>query len=477
MTGSNIHTTQTALRRRLEQRVLSYTDRHSLWPESGVLLLAVSGGQDSSALFSIFERLIRPRAGSLAVAYFDHGLRGKKISGREQEFVAGLCAEKDVPFVSGYGDVLGRAKKEHLSLEDAARRERYEFLGRVARELGAAHVATGHTSSDLAETVLLNITRGAGLDGLVGMRPKADWPLARERNADLVLVRPLLSLSRKETLAYCAASNLEPVADESNVSPEFRRNRVRNEVLPLLESFNPSIERALLGLAESVGEDQKFLNEIAAEGVEGGPGKASISRRWFEAAAPSIRSRAARAAVRAAVGDLTDFTSRHIQSIERLVLKGQTGDMLDLPAHVTATLSRSTLILQRVERPSPILPDSEVSLAVPGNVEFGWLRIVASASRAAASVNSVEVDSEAVCSGLVVRRRREGDRFQPTGMVHTKKLHDFFIDSHVARAERDMIPLFVSRRGIAWVGGLRIAEWAKPREGNPTTILSFGPAG
>ena len=451
-------------------------ERHSLWPDCGVLLLAVSGGQDSSALLLILERLARSRPVSIAVAYFDHGLRGKAASDREAEFVAGLCARGGVCFVSGAGDRRGRAKREHRSPEDAARRERYEFLRRVAHELGADRVATGHTASDQAETILLNITRGTGLDGLGGMQPRSEWPASSENESRLGLVRPLLSLSRRDTLAYCAASGIDPIADESNQSPAFRRNRVRQELLPLLESFNPRIESALVRLAESASQDRVVLDDVAAKAVEKIQGTALISRAWFETAAPSIRWRAARLAFRAVAGDLTDLNSRHIQAIDRLILRGQTGDRLDLARGVEASLDRSALLLQLEKSPAGVLPDYEVSLAVPGEVELGGLLMAASANQPPEGGHSIEVDCEAAGSELIVRRRQRGDRFQPTGMTQTKKLQDFFIDSHVPRAQRDTIPLFVTERGILWVGGVRIAEWAKPRPGQPTTRLSFGPA-
>ena len=473
MLDSDLPRAQTALRRQLEQRVQSFMERHSLWPESGVVLLAVSGGQDSSALLLILERLVLRRPESIAVAYFDHGLRGKAAASREAEFVARLCADRGVRLVCGAGDVQARAKKEHLSSEDAARRERYEFLGRVANDLGAAHVATGHTASDQAETVLLNITRGAGLDGLTGMRPKAEWPVNVAAPPDLNLVRPLLAISRDETLAYCAASGVDPLADESNLSPAFRRNRVRHELLPLLESFNPRIERALVRLAESAGEDRELLETMAAAAVERADGEASIAQAWFRAAVPSVRRRAVRFAFRAVTGDLIDFNSRHVQAIERLVMKSQTGDSLDLPRGVTASLSGSALILRHEAEPAPGLPDVEIALPVPGEAAFGGLVLAASSNAAPEAAHSIEVDCETVSTGLVVRRRRDGDRFQPNGMTQTKKLHDFLIDSHIPRGLRDAIPLFVSERGIVWVGGLRVAEWAKPRPGRPTIHLSY----
>jgi tRNA(Ile)-lysidine synthase len=173
-------------------------------------------------------------------------------------------------------------------------------------------------------------------------------------------------------------------------------------------------------------------------------------------------------------GDAQELTQRHLQALERLVLSGKTGDRLDLPRGVDAVLQRDALEL-RCSAPTGALPVEPVMLAVPGESRFG--SIVASASPAPPSSGQwTEVDAAAAGDSLCLRRRRPGDRFQPLGMAVDKKLQDFFTDAHVSRDVRDTVPLFASSRGIAWAGGLRIAEWAKPRAGRPTVFLSYRPA-
>jgi tRNA(Ile)-lysidine synthase len=426
-----------ALHKRLEQRVRAFMLRRELWPETGPLVLAVSGGPDSTALLLLLARLAKPRHLHLHVAYFDHGLRPREVIEREIAFVDELSTSLGLAFTHGRGDVTARAKQDRTSIEDAARRERYEFLARVAHEDGSTHVATGHTASDQAETVLLHIIRGAGLDGLGAMSPHAAWPLPGHE--DLALVRPLLPLTRAETRAYCAAAGIEPLDDETNASPDYSRNRVRAELLPLLRSFNPKIEDALVRLADAARE------------------------------APA--SQPMRDALAAAAGDRQGFSSRHVLAIDSLLRDGRTGDSVALPRSLRARRTRDGVVVEasRIREP---LPEEPVVLELGKEAPWGGLSLSLSASKPPGAGQAVEVDAEAV-EGMMVRRRRPGDRIQPAGMEGTKKLQDLLVDAHIPREERDSIPVFASERGIAWVGGLRVAEWATPQPGRPTLWLSY----
>ncbi|HWO72214.1 MAG TPA: tRNA lysidine(34) synthetase TilS, partial [Dehalococcoidia bacterium] len=203
---------QFAVRKRIQGKVRRYMVDRGLLPDDGCLLLAVSGGPDSTALLLILARLAGALRLRLFVAHFDHGLRGEEAARQERDFVRRLCDDRGLPLFAGSGDVRGRARREGLSIEDAARRERYAFLASTAIELDLSAVATGHTAGDQAETVLLNLVRGAGLPGIAAMRPRAPWPFPGGQS--LVVVRPLLCLTRNETLAYCRAEGVEPLQDE-----------------------------------------------------------------------------------------------------------------------------------------------------------------------------------------------------------------------------------------------------------------------
>ncbi len=453
-------------RKRAEASVRRRLLDHGL-PDDGRMLLAVSGGADSAALLLIMARLAKNLRLQLAVAHFDHGMRGRRVTQREERFVREMASSVGVAFHAGSG------RGGRIESEDAARRARYEFLATVAEREGYGVIATGHTASDQAETVLLHLVRGAGLDGLAGMTAEGAWPFPG--HAGLRLLRPLLHLSREETEAYCAAAGIEPIEDASNTSPRYRRNRVRHEVLPLLREMNPRIDYALVRLADAAGEDIAYLRSVAAEAqLEAPEGSRRLSRRVLAGWPASPRRHALRLAVALLLGDGQELRQRHFEALERLVLEGRTGDRLDLPRGVVGMLRRDTLDL-RVEsarrRETHVEP---VVLEVPGEACFGALRVATSA-RKPATGEAAEVDAAAVADGLCVRQRLPGDRFQPLGMKGQKKLQDFFTDAHVPRDQRDAIPLFVSPRGIVWAGGLRIAEWARPRPGAASIYLSYRP--
>jgi tRNA(Ile)-lysidine synthase len=448
-----------ALQKRLEQRVRRLMLDRELWPEEGPLLLAVSGGPDSTALLLILDRLAKLTGVRLTAAYLDHGLREPEAIARERAFAEALCAERAIAFVSGSAGVRERARRDKTSLEDAARRERYEFLAHVAGDMGAAAVATGHTASDQAETVLLHLIRGTGLDGLAGMRAKAAWPLSGVEG--LSLVRPLLVLNREETLAYCRASGVDPLLDESNELPDFTRNRVRNELLPRLRTFNPRIEDALVRLADAAAARPGATEQCGPE----------IDIEAYRQSTRGARSLTVRSAIASGGKGLAGITSRHIAAVDRLLRLGTTGDVAHMPGGLQARRTRSTVVLETAPRILS-LPRGEVVIAPGCELRFGTL-VVALGDRPLAGATAFAVVDAEAARNLRVRRRRPGDRFQPLGMQQEKKLQDFFVDEHVPRHGRDSVPLFVSDRGIAWVGGYRIAEWARPYAGRPALTLSF----
>jgi tRNA(Ile)-lysidine synthetase-like protein len=233
--------------RRIERRVVRFVEERSLFGGGEPVLLAVSGGPDSLALLHIVSRT-RARWGiTPVVAYVDHGLRPADQIAAERAFVEAEAGRLGVGFVAG-ATPAEQSGGRRRSPEDAARRGRYTVLAGLAAAVGAAAVATGHTRTDQAETVLLRLIGGAGLRGLAAMAPVAGWPVPAE--AAPRLVRPLLCLSRRETVEYCAALGLAPRSDPENRNPRYLRNRLRTDVLPALVSLNPRIEFVLADLAE-----------------------------------------------------------------------------------------------------------------------------------------------------------------------------------------------------------------------------------
>ena len=402
--------------RALRSRVRSFILEHGLIAPGDRVLVGVSGGPDSTCLLLILATLRRSLGFELEAAHFDHQLRGRRAAAKEMRFASSLGERLSIPLHAGSGDVRRHARERKQSLEEAARELRYSFLATAARETSCASVAVGHTTSDQAETVLLHLVRGTGLRGLAGMTPSSAWPVPAEHAP--ALIRPLLSLSREQTAQCCDALGLAPVDDPSNRSSTQTRSRIRHELIPLLRSFNPRIEEAL-----------------------------------------------ARMAIAQLVGDTRNLAERHVLNVIDAG-SGPAGAHLDLPRGMQVSVTRTAVILATQPSKPARLPARPASLPVPGLIHFGpWQLKTELLTRRPRKLSTPDgllavLDADH-CQDLHVRRWRQGDRFQPLGMQHAKKLQDFFVDAHVPRDERAALPLVVTKRGIAWVATQRPAEWAK----------------
>ncbi len=476
------------VRAHVEREVARAAETHALWPAGVTLVAAVSGGADSLCLLGTLLAL-RERGHPLAptaivVAHLDHGLRGE-AGAADARFVAELAGQLGLRSVSERADVPALARQTRRSLEDAARRARYAFLRRVAAEVGAARICTGHTRDDQAETLLLHLVRGSGLAGLAGMAPLSGD-----------IARPLLMVTREQTEAYCAAHGWAPRADLSNADTRFLRNRVRHELLPVLERFNPNLRETLARNAALIAADERYLEQqteiawgasvrIASwETVE-------LDRAALRAQPPALRHRVFRRAASHLVGPESGLEARHIELLDGLLARGTTGSALHLPDGLRASLGYDTLTFARNAQPRSeggLLSEGDDAqervLPVPGAVELpgtGWrvrawyLDRPAGLERERAEllapferigVNAevgraeqrVYVDANAAGEPLRVRTWRPGDRFRPLGMAHEKKLQDFFADAKAPRAVRHRLPLIFGPRHLVWVAGQRIDD-------------------
>ena len=445
------------------------------------LLVAVSGGPDSLALLHALYRLRGEYGLMLRGAHLNHRLRGAE-SEADAEFVADTFERLGVPFTVDGADVAAYRRRHRLSLEDAARRVRYSFLSDAATEHGADAIALGHTADDQAETVLMHIIRGSGLDGLRGMQALDRRTIGGRRVA---LFRPLLDLSRAETEAYCRALCLTPRIDPSNSSPEFLRNRIRMELVPLLEQMNPSMRDALVRLARNATQDSDYIREradavwreVARQVEDGIVGLDAVALGTEHAA---IRGRVLRRAIEAAGGEVTQ---RHILDMMAL-LGGAPGKRLHLSGGLGFVTGYgeayvgSADVVEDALMPLPAL-GGEFSVPVPGEARVGGWRIIITDIDGQDGQDELEqrnpvhpsklnfsemLDMDCVGDGLRVRGRLPGDRFQPLGMEGSKPLREFMIDARIPRGWRDGLPLVVSERGIACVPGWRIAHWARVTE-------------
>lgn len=440
------------------------------------LLVAVSGGGDSLALLYALYQAQAEFDLRLCGAHLNHTLRGAE-SDADAEFVAAEFRRLDIPYTLQRADVAAYRRARRLSMEDAARRVRYAFLADAAAHHAAHAVAVAHTADDQAETLLMNIIRGSGLDGLRGMQTLDRLAIDA---ANLTLFRPLLGVSRAQTYAYCAALGLQPRQDASNLSLEHTRNRIRLELMPMLERFNPAARDALLRLARNAADDADYIRaqtnavwQDIAHQSDAAKGVIALNTQAIARQHPAVQSRILRRAVQAVKGNADGITRRHILDMRRLIA-GPAGRTLHLPDGILfaigydeAHIGSGAAVADALSPLPPIC--GEHPIAIPGETRIPGWRISASVSDADNDFSAIAdtdgfsetLDLDCVGVALHLRGRRPGDRFQPLGMAQSKKLQDFMVDERIPRRWRDGVPLLVSRYGIAYVAGWRIAHWAR----------------
>jgi len=454
----------------LEQRVIDFIREHNLFSAGDRLVVAVSGGADSVCLLHILMRWRKELGVELHIAHLNHQLRGAE-SDSDAGYVSDLVSRLDVPATIERRDVAAYRDQKGISLEEAAREVRYSFLAEVARGIGTSKVVVGHTRDDHIETIVMHLLRGAGTTGLCGLQPRSVLPYG-ENSGQLEIVRPLLELTRQETLGYCQRYNLAPRSDSSNVSPSFLRNRVRLELLPVLRSYNPGIDKALLRLADIAGDDVSFIEKqtsllwkkLASEEDD----IIYLDMSQMVASPRAMQRQIFRRAIKQLRGNLKDVEADHIEAMMDFLSK-PAGKKLCLPDGLTLSTEYGRLVLASAQASiCPLPPLKGISnINIPGETVLpGWRvradiigQVVSDEDGLAASFDLNEVGKE-----LTVRQRRPGDRFQPLGMSQAKKLQDFMVDSRIPRSWRDRVPLICSPEQILWVVGWRIDDRVKVTE-------------
>ncbi len=452
----------TPFTRRVDGRVLRFVQQKGVIPPGERVLAAVSGGPDSTAMLVILSRIKQRLAFEITVGHFDHMLRARREAEEDEAFVRWLSGRLGLPVLSGRGDVAARARRAHESVEDAARRLRYAFLCRAARAAGSSVVLLGHTLNDRAETVLLHVIRGSGLDGLVGITARSRWPLGRGPDAG----RPVLELTREETERYCRELDIEPRRDSTNDLLIATRNRVRHELLPKLREFNPRVEAALARLAENVASDVDYLDAAGGDAwtrvATLDRDCVSLPRPALEGLHPAVRARIYRRAFRSLLGSPVDLEAVHVEAMGSLL--GKARGRLSLPHGIVAVLTARTLVMRRGP-PSSAEQIPETALRVPGVTRVGGWLITAEVAPPPADVRSAGrleayLDADAATAALTVRSRKAGDRMRPLGLGGEKKVQDILVDAGVPAEERDAAPIVCDARGVVWVVGHRIDERA-----------------
>jgi tRNA(Ile)-lysidine synthase len=457
-------------------RVRASVQRQRLLESGSRVLVALSGGADSVALLFVLRELEAAGVLTLAgAAHLHHGLRGEEADG-DEAFCAALTSRLGVPFVAERADVAAFARAGKRSIEDAARAVRYAFLERAAGALGADAIAVAHTIEDQAETFLLRLLRGAGTRGLGSIRPRVRLPAAAPQARGWV-IRPLLDVERAALRDYLRSLGETWREDATNRDVSLARNRVRHELMPVLESrFSPSAAVTLARAAALAHDDEEFLQDQAIElarriVLTRERSQITIDTDGLAAAPRALGSRV----VLQALEQLAGGRPLSFEHVDRVMRLGE-GQAVSLPGQDAVRLAEVLTLRSRNGRGSgpPKRRNREdgtsfaFSLSIPGEVQLAAAGLVVEArldsgagrhSKWMGRGAEVGVAAGGLELPLAVRSRRPGDRFRPLGAPGSRKLQDFFVDRKVARGERDTVPLVVDGRDrIVWVVGQSVAE-------------------
>lgn len=435
-------------------KVKEWIKEHEMITTGDQVLVACSGGPDSLALLHLLHSIRQELEINLCAAHVDHMFRGRE-SEEDAEFVKDFCAGIGVNLYCSQINVPAFIKNTGRSPQDAARFLRYDFLRQTAQILGGAKIATGHHSNDQAETVLINLLRGAGSEGLRGIRPVREG-----------MIRPFLNVSRQEIEQYCRGNNLVPRLDKTNYKTKYRRNRVRLELLPeLAEKYNPNIRESLCRTAVIIGDEHDFISKSAEEKFSAvakiEPGRLIIERSEFVKLHIVVQREIIRLALKNKMGSLTGVTHYHVECLINLIKNGNVGNGLDLPNEITAKCGYCELALfSRLQVKKEVNAADEITiLQIPGRTTIrGYGTIVAQLSAEYPAVlksDLVLFDWDKLVPPVIIRGRAPGDRFYPKGMAGSKKIKEFFIDEKIPQKMRGKIPIVCDCQGIIWVAGYR----------------------
>lgn len=406
------------------------------------VLVAFSGGADSTALLTLLcEAKREGRIANVFAAHLNHGLRGAEADA-DEAFCGEYAASLGIPFYAEHADVRAYAEARKLSEETAAREVRYAFLNRIADACGASCIAVAHHADDQAETVLMHLLRGSGLDGLCGMRLRSGR-----------IVRPLLKSTRGEIEAYLAQNAIPYRTDSTNASVEMTRNRVRLEVMPLLQRMNPAAAEHIASAAELLSVDADYLCMEAEKALtlcalaDGGTDRARL-----DGLPQPLKTRVIRLLLE---GNVSGGLER--SDIDRVaaLLGAQSGTAIELRGGKNARVCGNALFIGVPRRESVF----EAEAVLPGVTELPGGSVFSEFRSFRIPGNALEayIDFGCLPEGTVIRSRRNGDRFYPLGAPGERLLSDVMTDRKIPSGHRD-IPLLASGSEILWMPGYTVSE-------------------
>lgn len=444
------------------ERIKKTIEKHSMFGIGDKIVIGVSGGADSVTLLHTLDRLKDEYQLSLFIVHLNHMFRGKDAD-EDGEFVAKLGDTLGVPAFIKKIDIPKMAQEKGLSSQVAAREARYQLYEEVACQVSANRIALGHNADDQVETVLMRLLRGAGEEGLSGIPP------VREQ-----IIRPLIEISRADIESYCREQQLEFRTDYSNFKTIYLRNKIRIELLPKLEKeYNNNIKQIFLRLSDISREDNSYLHSKALEHLESiivSQEFQKIILAWEKLAVlpKALQRRVLREGIRVIKGNLLSIGFIHLEEVISFFFSEQRGKKI-LPGGIVIEKSYKNLVIRKEE----LNLEFAYKLQIPGLTEIPEAGVKIKSELIEKSFLGkpkqegswqVYLDYNPAQGDLVVRNRKDGDRFRPVGLGGSKKLKDFFIDEKIPRSQRDQIPILVQGEEILWVVGKRLGERQKEQD-------------
>ena len=425
------------------------------------VLAAVSGGADSVCMLHVLNTLKDKLGFSLYCAHLNHGIRGEAAE-NDEKFVVSMCKNLGIKVFVEHADVLKLAEDENLTVEEAGRQARYEFFNRICEENKINKTATAHNKNDNAETVLMRILRGTGIEGPKGIS------YVREDG----VIRPILDISRTEIEEYCAENGLSFCTDETNSHNEYTRNKIRNKIIPYIEeTLGENIMGSLIRLSQNATFDADFLDRYSRRLYErlGNPMKnrkpVVLHIDSLALLERSVATRVIRIAADEALSGIK-LEKKHVEDVLRL-LKRQTGAAVDLPCGLRAEVKYGWIAFENKNENTidNTMDDSFLSEVFAGESYYidalgkNVLFKVENPKEYKAKINETMIDYDLLADEkLFLRSRREGDRMVCFADGRTKKIKSILIDKKIPRKERNKIPLLCTQNEIVAIVGDRVSE-------------------
>ncbi len=423
--------------------------------EKEKLLLAVSGGPDSMAMLFAMKNISETMGFKLFIAHVNHGVRGE-LALRDQVFVEKTAKELNIPYYTKNVDMVAYGKELGISSEDAGRLLRYGFFREVLSNLGGGYICVAHNKNDQAETVLLRILRGTGVEGLKAM--------------ELIsgdIIRPLINVERTEIEDYIRDNKIETMLDHTNLQAIYSRNKVRLELIPYIqENFNPNIIDSLCRLSEIASWEMEIINKVVEKKfnllVKNISSNSIIFKGdEFLSEDDSIKRKLIRRGIHHILGHLNGIQEVNVGTVLDLFNNGITGKAIHLPNNLMAIISYNDYVIKTRKEEAK---DPNIYKLHMGVNRIEKLNMIVEISNVGEkdinfSDKSIKYFNKDMIHGdISIRFRADGDRFVPFGGRGTKKIKDYFIDKKIPKDKRDMTPIIVDEEKILWIVGLSIDD-------------------